>query len=243
MMNSPLSNQVVAVIPARFGSTRFPGKILAQIAGKPMIQHVWQRISEATTINQIIIATDDQRIEKAALDFGAQVVMTDPAAPSGTDRVAEAVGQISADWIINVQGDEPLIDPGVLDDFVRGLGDFPMATLARQRFDQEGFQDPNQVKVVFNDQEGALYFSRAPVPCDRDGKGGPWWHHLGIYAYRPEALMRLVALPPSSLEKLECLEQLRALENGIAIQVMPTTFESIGVDTPEDIARVEALLL
>ncbi len=242
MSTGPGPEEVVAVIPARHASTRFPGKMLAMIAGKPLIQRVWEQVGQCRRVGRIIIATDHAAIESAAHDFGAEVVMTDPDLPSGTDRVAAAVIGCGSEWVLNVQGDEPLIDPGVLDAMVSVLGPYPMATLARQRNDEAGYRDPNQVKVVFAPDGRALYFSRSPLPFDRDGAGTPWWHHIGVYAYRMEALQRLVTLPPSDLEVTERLEQLRALQNGIAIQVIPTTFDAIGVDTPEDVARVEARL-
>lgn len=242
MSQGPVREAVVAVIPARHASTRFPGKMLALIAGQPLIRRVWEQVRQCHRVGRVIIATDHAEIETAAREFGAEVVMTDPHLPSGTDRVAAAVRDLEAEWILNVQGDEPLIDPGVLDTLVASLGPCPMATLARQRTDDEGYRDPNQVKVVSSSDGRALYFSRSPIPFDRDGAGTPWWHHIGVYAYRAEALQRLVSLPPSDLEVTEKLEQLRALQNGIAIQVIPTTFEAIGVDTPEDVARVEARL-
>jgi 3-deoxy-manno-octulosonate cytidylyltransferase (CMP-KDO synthetase) len=236
--------KVVAVIPARYGSTRFPAKMMALLKGKPLLQWVWEGVRGARTIGSVLIATDDDRIRVLAEGFGAEVRMTSPDHPSGTDRVAEAVAGIDADWVVNVQGDEPMISGSALDEFVSGLGaGFGMATVAR-RMEVPGEEaNPNQVKVVFAADGRALYFSRSPIPYRREpGERVDYWHHLGLYAYRPEVLKRLVALPPSSLEQAEKLEQLRALQNGIAIQVIPTSLFTVGVDTPEDLARVEALL-
>lgn len=248
-------NKVVVVIPARYASSRLPGKMLVLLAGKPMIQWVWEGVSESSMVERVIIATDDECIREAADGFGAEAVMTDPELPSGTDRVAAAVKEIDVEWIVNVQGDEPMIRGEHLDEFISGLGDSDMATVARAMGPEDNPQDPNVVKVVSGYQGDALYFSRSPVPyvreeSDREGaldwkaRGAEpvWWHHLGIYAYRKPTLEKLVSLPPSSLEQLEKLEQLRALQNGIAIKVIPTSFISVGVDTPEDVKRVEALL-
>jgi 3-deoxy-manno-octulosonate cytidylyltransferase (CMP-KDO synthetase) len=240
MSAGPPPDAVIAVIPARHASTRFPGKMLSAIAGKPLIQRVWEQVRQCQRVGRVVIATDHTDIETAARSFGAEVVMTSAEAASGTDRVAEVVKGIEESWVVNVQGDEPLIDPDVLDSMISQLGPSPMATLARERTDVEGFRDPNQVKVVRDSNGNALYFSRSPIPHDRDNAGGTWWHHIGVYAYRVDVLQRLVTLPPSDLEVTERLEQLRALQNGIAIQVIPTTFESIGVDTPDDVAIVEA---
>ncbi|MDR2463623.1 MAG: 3-deoxy-manno-octulosonate cytidylyltransferase [Verrucomicrobiales bacterium] len=233
---------VVAVIPARFASTRFPGKMLADVKGKPLIQRVWEGVSASALIGRVIVAADHQRIFDAARSFGAEVVMTDPALPSGTDRVAAVTASLSADWIVNVQGDEPLMRGEVLDEFVSRLSpNFEMATLARRlAADSEAIHDPNVVKVVSGLSGRALYFSRSAIPFhrDADGEAPEYWQHLGIYAYRPVTLRRLVALPASPLECVEKLEQLRALQNGVAIQVLPTNLEAIGVDTPEDLRRV-----
>ena len=233
---------VIAVIPARFASTRFPGKMLADIKGKPLVQRVWEGVSAAKLVSRVIIATDHEKIFSAAKEFGADAVMTDPALPSGTDRAAVATRGLPADWIVNVQGDEPLLRGETLDEFIAGLSPaFEMATLARKLpAGSEAIHDPNVVKVVSGLDGRALYFSRAAIPYRRDAADAApaYWQHLGIYAYRPETLRRLVALPPSPLELAEKLEQLRALQAGIAIQVLPTTVEAVGVDTPEDLRRV-----
>lgn len=235
---------VCALIPARYASSRFPGKMLAPLLGKPLLQHVWENVHAAATVSRVLIATDDERILSAANAFGAEAVLTDPALPSGTDRIAAASSGISADWFLNVQGDEPLITGDVIDRFIAAVdGSCPMATLARRITDPAALASPDVVKVVSSLDGRALYFSRAPIPYVRDaGDTAPHWHHLGIYLYRPDTLRRLVSLPPSPLELAEKLEQLRALQNGIAIQVVPTTVESIGVDRPEDLQRVAARL-
>jgi 3-deoxy-manno-octulosonate cytidylyltransferase (CMP-KDO synthetase) len=235
---------ICAVIPARYASTRFPGKMLAPLLGKPLLQHVWDNLRTARSISRILIATDDERIRAAATAFGAEVVMTDPSLPSGTDRIATATRDIEADWFLNVQGDEPLVTGAVLDAFIASLdGASPMATLARRITDPAALTNPDVVKVVTDLQGRALYFSRAPIPHVRDAADqAEHWQHLGIYIYRPSTLRQLVSLPPSPLEQAEKLEQLRALQNGIAIQVVPTTVETIGVDRPEDLQRVAARL-
>jgi 3-deoxy-manno-octulosonate cytidylyltransferase (CMP-KDO synthetase) len=235
---------ICAVIPARYASSRFPGKMLAPLLGKPLLQHVWENVRTATAVSRVLIATDDERIRAAAAAFGAEAVMTDPALPSGTDRIAAATRGIQADGFLNVQGDEPLVTGAVLDAFIAALdGVSPMATLARRITDPAALASPDVVKVVTDLQGRALYFSRAPIPHVRDASDhAEHWHHLGIYLYRPPTLRHLVTLPPSPLELAEKLEQLRALQNGIAIQVVPTTVEMIGVDRPEDLQRVTARL-
>lgn len=232
---------VWAVIPARFASTRFPRKMLADLKGKPLIQRTWEQVKKARRIQRVTIATDHEDIYRAALSFGAEVVMTDPALPSGTDRIAVVTKDQQEGWILNVQGDEPLIEPQVLDDFIDSLkgSTAGMATLARRITKSEDIANPNVVKVVLDLSGRALYFSRCPIPYDRDGRGNAeYWHHLGIYAYRPGTLQQLVRWLPSRLEVVEKLEQLRALQNGVAIQVIPTSVETVGVDSPEDLERV-----
>jgi 3-deoxy-manno-octulosonate cytidylyltransferase (CMP-KDO synthetase) len=237
---------VVAVIPARWASTRFPGKILAKIAGEPMIAHVVRRVSEARKVDHVIVATDDERIAEVAAASGAEAVMTGECA-SGTDRVAKAVsGRSDWDIVINVQGDEPLLSGENIDVLVDGLlmdEDVSMSTLCRP-LEAERIDDPNAVKVVRDVRGRALYFSRSPIPYPRyrEAAWGPWLLHLGIYGFRREALERFVALPPSKLEQAEGLEQLRALENGIPIQVLDAPHPAFGVDTPEDLKRVERIM-
>ncbi len=240
----------IGVIPARFASTRFPGKPLFCLAGKPLIQHVVERCQQARALAEVIVATDDPRIEKAVRGF-CRVEMTSPSHPSGTDRIAEVIERTSAEAAINVQGDEPLIDPAVIDLVARQLADAPMSTAAAPLNDPGEYDDPNVVKVVVNSAGRALYFSRRTIPFVRDAATGPiagqlaafpFLKHLGIYGYRRETLLRFVKFPVSPLELAEKLEQLRALENGIEIAVARVQYQSIGVDTPEDAARVERIL-
>lgn len=239
--------RVAAVIPARWGSTRFPGKALAPIAGEPMILHVIRRVARARTVDEVLVATDDERVAGVAAEAGATVVMTGECR-SGTDRVAEAVaGRDDLDLIVNLQGDEPLISGANVDVLVEGLvcdGSVGMATLCRP-LEAERAEDPNAVKVVRDVNGRALYFSRAavPFPRDRDHAAPLWRLHLGVYGFRPDTLRRFVGLPPSPLERAEKLEQLRALEHGIAILVLDAPDPAHGVDTPEDLVHVEALIM
>lgn len=238
---------VLAVIPARMASTRFPGKPLAQLAGKPMIQWVWERARRARTVSHVIIATDDERIFAAAKAFGASVEMTDPNHPSGTDRVAEVSSRHKASIVVNIQGDEPLIDPRMIDQAVRCLlhnPRFGMSTLCRHIERSEDIVAPHVVKVVRRQNGEALYFSRHAIPFARDPQAPApaYYKHIGIYVYRTTTLRRLVSLPVSSLEQAEKLEQLRALENGVRILCPETKFDCTGVDTPEDLARVEEII-
>jgi 3-deoxy-manno-octulosonate cytidylyltransferase (CMP-KDO synthetase) len=244
-------SKVAGIIPARWGSTRFPGKSLARIAGKPMIQRVVERVLQAERLSTVAVATDDQRIAAAVSSWAlprVQVCMTRADHPSGTDRIAEAVQQMEAGAVINIQGDEPLIDPALIDTLAEAIGSGPwdMVTAAAPLEDPAQLTDPAVVKAVFNACGEALYFSRAAVPHVRDGlaPGAPpvHWRHIGIYAYRREYLMRLVAQPPCRLEQLEKLEQLRALDMGCRMKVVQTQAFGAGVDTPEDVAAVEQLL-
>jgi 3-deoxy-manno-octulosonate cytidylyltransferase (CMP-KDO synthetase) len=232
------------VIPARFASSRFPGKSLASIAGKPMLQHVYERASQARYLSKLIVATDDERIYKAARSFGAAVVMTRADHLSGTDRVAEAASGDTASVIVNIQGDEPLIDPTAIDAATLALlddPDVPMATLKKAIEDLREIDDPNVVKVVTNLAGEAIYFSRCAIPFARDDGRAVLYKHLGLYVYRREFLLAYSALPVGPLERMEKLEQLRALENGHRVRVVETEYESLGVDTPEDLERVSAL--
>lgn len=242
---------VLAVIPARYASSRFPGKPLARLAGKPVVQHVYERARAAGRVSRVVVATDDQRVLSAVREFGGEGCMTRSDHRSGTERIAEVAAQIAADLYVNVQGDEPLIEPAAIDAAVAALAEeeaAQVATLAvRLRRPQE-IVDPNVVKVVVNFDGNALYFSRAPIPWVRDAGGevvatAPrHLKHIGLYVFRRATLLEFAALPPGELERLEKLEQLRLLENGIPIRVVETPYDSIGVDTPEDLARAEALL-
>jgi 3-deoxy-manno-octulosonate cytidylyltransferase (CMP-KDO synthetase) len=234
------------VIPARWGSTRFPGKPLHLIAGKPLLQHVWERCQRVKNAHAIVIATDDRRIEKAANAFGADVMMTSSKHQSGTDRVAEvAVKLPQISHFINVQGDEPLIEPRLIERLAATMIDarLPMITAATPFATGEDAADPNAVKVVLDAAHDALYFSRSLIPFDRDGTHPmPRYRHQGIYGYAKTFLLKFVDWKPTTLEKMECLEQLRALEHGVKIRVLITKFHSIGVDTPADAAAFGARL-
>jgi 3-deoxy-manno-octulosonate cytidylyltransferase (CMP-KDO synthetase) len=242
--------KIVGVIPARHASSRFPGKPLALIAGKPLLQRVVEQCRRATTLHEVIVATDDARIAEVAGKF-CRVELTRGDHPSGTDRVAEVVERTACDAAVNVQGDEPLIDPGVIDAVARALGGAAMSTAATPLRDPAEYDNPNVVKVVVNAAGRALYFSRRTIPFVRDAAhrpvaeqlaAFPFLKHLGIYGYRRETLLKLVRCPVSALEAAEKLEQLRALEQGLEIAVARVNHDSVGVDAPEDVARVERLL-
>lgn len=245
-----ISMTVIGVIPARYASTRFPAKPLALIAGKPLIQHVVERCQQARSLAKVIVATDDPRIQEIARKF-CDVEMTSSDHPSGTDRIAEVAARHPCDALVNIQGDEPLIDPAVVDKVAAALEQAEMSTAAARINSLEEYQSPNVVKVVVNLAGQALYFSRRTIPCVRDAANAPveeqmaafpFLKHLGIYGYRRETLLRLVRFPVSSLENAEKLEQLRALENGIGISVVHVDYDSMGVDTPADVQRVEKIL-
>ncbi len=240
---------VILLIPARYGSSRFPGKPLAPINGKPMIQHVYERASLAKGLTAIYVATDDERIKNTVEGFGGQVVMTSPDAASGTDRINEAIttlGLADDDLVINVQGDQPLIDPITIEQlislFERHPGEFSMATLGFEITEARELNDPNHVKMVFDNDFNALYFSRACIPFGRDTSDYPVYKHIGIYAYTREFISTFAKLPLGRLEELEKLEQLRALEHGYKIKVAISAFNSPEVDTPEDIRICEQRL-
>ena len=238
---------VTAIIPARWASTRFPGKPLALLRGKPLVQHVWERANRAKSVGRVIVATDDMRIAEAAAAFGAEVAMTSPRHPTGTDRLAEVAAKLpSARIILNVQGDEPDIAPATIDRLTRELLDNPrlgMATAANPVTDPADVLNPNVVKVVTDRAGRALYFSRSVIPHDRDAAGGVrYLRHQGIYAYRRKVLLDFVRWKPTPLEQAEKLEQLRALENGVAIGVIVVRRSSVGVDAPEDLVRAEQTL-
>ncbi len=248
MPHSTPITQILGVLPARWASTRFPGKPLHIIAGKPLIQHVWERCQQCTQLDALVVATDDARIFDAVIAFGGQAVMTSPHHPTGTDRLAEAVRFApNATHIINIQGDEPLIDPLLIDELavaITGDPSLDMVTAANPLDPSDpAVTDPNVVKVVTALDGRALYFSRSPLPFFRHAVAGlPVLRHKGIYAYRRAFLERFVTWPPSPLELAESLEQLRALENGASIRVLLTADSSPGVDTPEQAREVERIL-
>jgi 3-deoxy-manno-octulosonate cytidylyltransferase (CMP-KDO synthetase) len=245
MVRSHVPRKILGVIPARFASSRFPGKALASVAGKPMLQHVYERASQARYLTSLIVATDDDRIFDAARQFGARVRMTRPDHASGTDRVAEIASAENCDIVVNIQGDEPLIDPDAIDAAILPMAhdsEIQMATLKKSIEDPDEITNPNVVKVVTDFNGDAIYFSRSPIPYHRDGAvSGPYYKHIGLYLYQRDFLLAYSALPVGPLEQAERLEQLRALENGLRIRVVETDYESLGVDTPEDLERVETL--
>jgi 3-deoxy-manno-octulosonate cytidylyltransferase (CMP-KDO synthetase) len=239
--------QTVAVIPARFASSRFPGKPLADLDGRPMIEHVYRRVERSQAVSRVIVATDDLRVATAVSRFGGEVRLTRPDHLTGTDRLAEVATTLECDVIVNVQGDEPLIDPGAIDEAVAALtaeSGTHITTLYRRISDPGELKNPNIVKVAIDRAGFALYFSRAPIPYVRDPRGGwpPLYRHIGLYAYRRSALLVLAALEPTPLERAEALEQLRALEHGIRIKAVESAYDSFGVDTPEDLEHVRRLL-
>jgi len=266
--------RVVGVIPARYASSRFPGKPLAMLRGQPMIRHVYERARRSETLARVLVATDDPRIRDAVVAFGGEVQLTGWHHPSGTDRVAEVAASLSCEVVVNIQGDEPLIEPAMIDEAVSPFfvePDLVMGTLCRRLENEEEWRSPHVVKVVRDHRGFALYFSRAaipysrvqgsgftvhgagprsPVPGHQSSETGPWtsdlgprtlWYkHIGLYVYRREFLLTLASLVPTPLEETERLEQLRALEYGYPIRVVETKYDSIGVDTPEDLERIEA---
>lgn len=248
MSSNPSGIKITGILPARWGSTRFPGKPLHLIAGKPLIQHVWERCSKCSRLDDLLIATDDERIFAAAEAFGARAVMTSSEHPTGTDRIAEAIRSLpDTTHVVNIQGDEPLIDPELIDELAATMAAEPeldMATAANPLDPADpNVNDPNVVKVVTALDGRALYFSRSPLPFFRNPVDGlPVLRHKGIYAYRRSFLERFVTWPPSPLEQAESLEQLRALENGASIKVLTTTDTSPGVDTPAQALEIERLL-
>jgi 3-deoxy-manno-octulosonate cytidylyltransferase (CMP-KDO synthetase) len=236
-----MHRKILGVIPARYASSRFPGKALARIGSKTMLEHVYERVSMARYLSSVVIATDDERIAAEARRFKAQVRMTRSDHLSGTDRVAEVASAYpDAKLVVNIQGDEPLIDPGAIDAAILPMvedADTPMGTIAKRIEIPHEIADPNVVKVVTDSRGLALYFSRSPIPHG----GAVYFKHIGLYVYERDFLLGYSAMPVGPLEKAERLEQLRALENGHAIRVVETDYESLGVDTPEDLERVSQL--
>ena len=241
--------RVICIIPARYASTRFPGKALADLLGKPMIQHVYERVLKAETVSFVAVATDDPRIVAAVERFGGRAIMTAAAHRSGTDRIAEAVSLLDlsdSDIVVNVQGDQPLFEPSQIDEVAKPLLIDPslaMSTLVYKIVSEDEIIHPNAVKVVFDQDHFALYFSRSTIPHIRDRSvKAPYYKHHGIYAYRRAFLRRFAEFPEGILERLEALEQLRALEHGCRIKVVETPYDSVEVDTPQELEKVKSIL-
>lgn len=240
--------KAIGVIPARYGSTRLKAKVLADICGKPLIQHVWERSSRAKCLNALYVATDDARVKKACEEFGAKVLMTSPECASGSDRIIEAVKNIQAAYVLNIQGDEPLIDPGIIDSLIQTMWkekEAPVTTVIKRIRNKGDLSNPNIVKVVIDKNGHALYFSRSTIPFNReaaDFKNLIFYKHLGIYGYHKNFLMGFPKLPRSILEETEKLEQLRVLEAGHKIRTVETDKETISVDTEEDLEKVRAVI-
>jgi len=248
----PRQSHIVAVIPARYASQRLPGKPLAEINGRPMIRHVYERVAQARTVGRVLVATDDERIAAAVRAFGGEAVMTPAELPSGTDRVAYVARTLAdAEIVVNVQGDEPLIPAAMIDEAIRPLEADPAivcGTLVREIATDAELQNPAMVKVVRTLQGDALYFSRSPIPFARETAPGQrlrthtYYRHIGLYVFRRTFLLALAAMPPTPLEVAEKLEQNRILEHGYRIRATVTTFDSIAVDTPEDLERVRRMV-
>lgn len=240
----------VGIIPARYGSTRFEGKLLADFCGKPVIQHTWENAKKSKSIDDLIVATDDKRIYNIAKGFGANVVYTSVAHKSGSDRLTEVAASIDAKIIVNIQADEPLLHPSMIDDVTGAIlkdKTLVMATLCHRIKNAAEIHDPNVVKAVFDRNGIALYFSRSAIPYERMGLDDKlqiidYYKHIGIYAYAKDFLFTFKSLPQSRLEKTEKLEQLRVLENGYRIKVIETKFDTIGIDTPEDLERAVEII-
>lgn len=250
MIASAVVPKILAVIPARYASTRFPGKIIAPLAGKPLVVHTYERALRAKLVSEALIATDDAKVVEAVTPFGARVVLTRADHACGTDRIAEVAQKSDAPIIVNVQGDEPLIDPKTIDAAIQPLFEHPdvvMSTARRLITEPSRIEDPNVVKVVCDRQGLAMYFSRLPIPYIRDAAdrvAAPpcHWQHLGLYVFRRDFLLRYAQMPQTPLEKLEKLEQMRVLENGYKIAVVDTEYEAIGVDMPTDLERVRTIM-
>ena len=236
----------ICVIPARLESTRLSRKLLREIAGKPIIQYVYENARKAKKPSRVIIACDHPVLEKAVRAFGGEVMMTSAKHQSGTERLTEVAEKTKADLFLNLQADEPLMHPSVVDDLITAMElntDYVMATACMRMDDEENFHNPNVVKVVKNHKDEALYFSRSPIPYDRDKVDHSFFKHLGIYVYTRDFLLTIQSLKPSALEKREKLEQLRVLDNGFSIKVLETAYDSIGVDVEEDLRKVEKIIL
>ncbi|MFH1406865.1 MAG: 3-deoxy-manno-octulosonate cytidylyltransferase [Candidatus Omnitrophota bacterium] len=237
--------EVIGIIPARYGSARFPGKVIADLNGKPMVQHVWERAKKSLGLDDLLIATDDERVKTVAEGFGAKTVMTAKEHKSGTDRLIEVIFSIDANIVLNIQADEPMIETTMIDhlaDTMKTNPDIQMATVAKKINDQAQINDPNIVKVVLNREGLALYFSRSPIPYPREREHAQYYKHMGLYAYTKDFLFTFAKLRVCPLELSEGLEQLRALYNGYGIKVLEVEHDIISVDTPEDLERVKGLI-
>ncbi len=235
----------IGIIPARYHSTRFEGKVLKDLLGKSVIQRVWDNAKRASTLEDLIVATDDERIEAEVLRFGGKAILTSKEHRSGTDRLREIANPIDVKVVVNIQADEPLLHPSMIDDIVRPLLEdkgIDMATLKKLITDPEELTNPNVVKVVTDKNDYALYFSRSLIPSPRVKKDAQFYKHIGLYAVTKDFLFTFTNLPVSNLEEIEGLEQLRALENGYRIKVVETQFDTIGIDTPEDLERAKQAL-
>ncbi len=240
--------RAVGIIPARYAATRFDGKVLADLCGKPVIQHVWENAKKARMLDELIVAADDERIIKAVESFGGKAAFTAKEHPSGTDRLREIANPLDVEIVVNIQADEPLVRSSMIDELVTALlqdsgSGAVMATLMKKISDPEQINNPNVVKVVVDKNNFALYFSRYPIPFYKQQKPAYFYKHIGLYAYTKDFLFTFANLPPSFLEKAEGLEQLRALENGYKIKVLETQYDTAGIDTPEDIAKAKKMLL
>ena len=236
----------IGIIPARYASTRFEGKVLADLAGKPVIRHVYEMAKKSKMLNDVIVAADDERILKVVKDFRGKAVLTSKGHETGTDRLTEVVNPIDVKVVVNIQGDEPLIHYTMIDELIRTMleGDnVDMATVIKRIDDKSEVMNPNVVKAVKNKEGFALYFSRSPIPFERDVNHENFYKHLGLYAYTKDFLFTFTNLPKSELESVESLEQLRPLENGYKIKTIETKYDTIGIDTPEDLDKAKRFLL
>jgi len=236
----------IGIIPARYQSTRLEGKVLKDLLGKSVIRHVWENAKHAATLDDLIVATDDERIKAEVLGFGGKAVLTAKEHKTGTDRLREVVNSIDVKVVVNIQADEPLLHPSMIDEIVRPLleeKDIVMTTLRKKITDPEDLKNPNVVKVVCDKNGYALYFSRSPIPYPRFTEGAAHYKHIGLYAFTKDFLFTFTNLPASSLEEAEGLEQLRVLENGYRIKVATTEFDTIGIDTAEDLERAKEVLI
>jgi len=237
--------EVVGVIPARYYSTRFEGKVLADINGKPMIQHIWERAKQSIALDEVIVATEDERVVKAVEAFGGKAVLTSKDHQSGTDRIVETVFSLDVEIVVNIQGDEPLIDCSMIQrlvDAIKTDKDVYMATIAKKMTDEEAISNPNVVKVIMDRNNYAIYFSRSVIPYPRNKEKALYYKHMGLYAYTKDFLFTFTRLRSSMLESAECLEQLRVLESGYKIKVVETLMDTVAVDTPEDLEKVKQIM-